>query len=194
MARPNAERLILVLFALTVLVLAATAVTAFRQDPVELSAEVVVARPPDQLWRYVLEPDQRTRWQYGIVAILPLTGDYTDVGSRQLLDRRRGRDRWDEEEETTAIAPSRRWQATRVSDRARVAVAVELTAQTGGTRVRYSMRTAYLGWWDRLIAPIKRLGERDRMPLYCSISLLTVTSCSANPLQPVQTNATDCEQ
>lgn len=163
MARPNAERLILVLFALTVLVLAATAVTAFRQDPVELSAEVVVARPPDQLWRYVLEPDQRTRWQYGIVAILPLTGDYTDVDSRQLLDRRRGRDRWDEEEETTAIAPSRRWQAMRVSDRARVAVAVELIAQTGGTRVRYSMRTAYLGWWDRLIAPIKRLGERDRM-------------------------------
>ena len=163
MARPNAERLILVLFALTVLVLAATAVTAFRRDHIEVVADVVVARPVDRVWPYVLEPDQRSRWQFETFDILPLTGEYSQAGSRQLLDKRRGRERWEEEEETKIVQPPHRWEAVRTSDRARAEVAVLLAGESGGTRVRIAVRKSYLGWWDRLIAPLKRFGEQNRM-------------------------------
>lgn len=147
---------------LTLVVLAAVGVLvhSYLRPAWEISAEVAIARPAEEVFDVLLDPERRTAWQPGVMGGGMLTGEQGEAGATWLLILRRGRERGEAEERLLARDRPGRIEFLREATRSRHHVEIELTALPGGTRLVWRERIAWKDRKDRLLA-IFRIGEEE---------------------------------
>lgn len=126
----------------------------------EISGEVAIARPAEEIFDYLLDPERRSAWQPGVMDGAMLTGERGEAGATWLLILRRGRERDEAEERLLALERPGRIELAREAMRSRHLVEIELAATPGGTRLIWHERIAWPARKDRLAA-LFRVGEEE---------------------------------
>ena len=126
----------------------------------EISGEVAIARPAEEVFDVLLDPERRSAWQPGVMAGGMLTGEQGETDATWLLILRRGRERGEAEERLLARDRPGRIELLREDRRSLRQIEIRLAAVAGGTRLVWRERIAWTQRKDRLFA-IFRVGEEE---------------------------------
>jgi len=116
--------------------------------------EVDVARPPDEVFRYVTDPSRFGEWQSGVVSA-HIEGNGQAVGSRCVMTRRiGGRDRTSTSE-ITQISPPRKWAIHGIDGPIRADVTVTVDPRQDGTQAHVAIELDFHGYGiGKMILPM----------------------------------------
>ena len=116
--------------------------------------EVDVARPPDEVFRYVTDPSRFGEWQSGVVSA-HIEGNGQAVGSRCIMTRRiGGRDRTSTSE-ITQISPPRKWAIHGIDGPIRADVTVTVDPRQDGTQAHVAIELDFHGYGiGKMILPM----------------------------------------
>jgi len=117
-------------------------------------AEVDVARPPDEVFRYVTDPSRFGEWQEGVVSA-HIEGNGQAAGSRCVMTRRiGGRDRTSTSE-ITQVSPPRVWAIHGIDGPIRADITVKVEPRQDGKRSHVAFRLDFRGYGvGKLIVPV----------------------------------------
>jgi uncharacterized protein YndB with AHSA1/START domain len=117
-------------------------------------AEVDVARPPDEVFRYVTDPSRFGEWQSGVVSA-HIEGDGQAVGSRCIMTRRIGGKDRTSTSEITQLSPPRTWAIQGIDGPIRADVTVTVDARQDGSRSHVVIQLDFRGYGiGKLIVPV----------------------------------------
>jgi uncharacterized protein YndB with AHSA1/START domain len=114
-------------------------------------ASVEIARPPEQVWRYLSDPTLTRKWMSGILEVTPLTEGGFRVGARERMVVAVDEDETMvvEDELTRIEAPHRLELTLKAAPGSDVSfveyVTYVLEAQGGGTKLTFTGRSEYSG-------------------------------------------------
>ena len=114
--------------------------------------EIVIDRPPDEVFAFLADPANDTKWRPGVLDMKRVSGE--GVGARHAQGvRGPGGRRIDADIEITEYEPPRALAFQTVTGPVRPRGRYELAPAAGGTRVRFSLE-AEVGGLKRLMAPM----------------------------------------
>ena len=122
---------------------------------------VEIARPPEVVFRHLLEPELMKRWIGGLVEFTPLDeGPRLGSRSRQRVEQA-GRT-WEVESEIVELVPERRLAARTTASTFTTVLAYDLEpTDDGGTRLTGTVETKFGGLGGRLLGGVAaRAAER----------------------------------
>ena len=120
--------------------------------PIVHSTEV--ARPPEEVFAYVIDPSTMSEWQQGVVRG-HMDGAPTRVGSRCTTVRRIGGRESEVVTEITEYDPPRRWADRGISGPIRAIVAVTVEPLADGSRSRVTIELDFTGHGiGRVLVPL----------------------------------------
>ena len=130
-------------------------------DPVtkiEISASFDA--PAEVVWGFISDGEKRRQWQTGITDVIGLTGDEIMLGSRFIIIKHIGAERWELEEEVLQFEPPRIWVVLQSTEQFFSTIRMELEVGGAGTRLRYSEEKTFSSFYDRVLAPLTAYSER----------------------------------
>jgi uncharacterized protein YndB with AHSA1/START domain len=121
---------------------------------------VVVARPPAEVFPYLVEPDLMQRWIGGLIEFTPL-GDAAGVGARSRQKVEQAGRTWDVESEIVELVPNRRLSARATSSAFASTLSYALEPAPEGTRLHGTVETRLRGLAGRVLGGVAaRAAER----------------------------------
>jgi len=144
-------RILLALVALLLLGVLGLFLAGKREGAGFHQATVEIARPPEQVWRYLTEPALNQKWRSGILEVTPLTEGGLRVGARErvLVSVGEGETMVVEDEITRVEAPHRLELTLKSGPGSDVSfveqVAYTLEEQGGGTKLTFTGRSEFSG-------------------------------------------------
>jgi carbon monoxide dehydrogenase subunit G len=129
-------------------------------------AEVDVARPADEVFRYVTDPARFGEWQSGVVSA-HIEGDGPQaVGSLCIMTRRIGGSDRTSTSKITELSPPRRWAIQGIDGpiRADVTVTVDQAGQGAHVAIEVDFQGHGIG---KLILPVVIREARQEVPESC---------------------------
>jgi uncharacterized protein YndB with AHSA1/START domain len=121
---------------------------------------VVVARPPAEVFPYLLEPDLMRRWIGGLVEFTPVD-DAPRVGARSRQKVEQAGRTWDVDSEIVELVPDRRLAARATSSAFASTLSYALEPVPEGTRLHGTVETRLRGITGRLLGGVAaRAAER----------------------------------
>jgi carbon monoxide dehydrogenase subunit G len=131
-------------------------------------SEVDVARPPDEVFRYVTDPSRFGEWQSGVVSA-HIQGDGPQaVGSLCIMTRRIGRSDRTSTSKITELSPPRRWAIQGIDGPIRANVTVTVDPRQDGTQAHVAIRVDFQGHgMGKLIVPMVFREARKEVPEGC---------------------------
>jgi len=144
-------RILLALVALLLLGVLGLFLAGKREGASFHQGSVEIARPPEQVWRYLTDPVLARKWRSGILEVTPLTEGGTRVGARErvLVSVGEGETMVVEDEITRLEAPHRLELTLKSGPGSDVSfveqVAYTLEEQGGGTKLTFTGRTEFSG-------------------------------------------------
>ncbi|MFG0315972.1 MAG: SRPBCC family protein [Planctomycetota bacterium JB042] len=78
-------------------------------ESIEYRNEIVIDRPPEEVWAVFSDPDRAKSWMTGLERIENLSGEHLQVGSRWKLVFLEGGEEIEVLETVTAVEPNRRF-------------------------------------------------------------------------------------
>jgi len=130
------------------------------------AATVRIDRPPDEVWRHLLDPGRIATWMPDVIRLEKVTEGALGVGARYRETRRIGRQEHTQTLEVTAYEEGRRYAVTAEARGLRGTYTYALAPEDGGTRVDLAATLSGRGLM-RLLAPfvarLMRRQVRDRL-------------------------------
>ena len=118
-------------------------------------AEVDVARPPDEVFRYVTDPSRFGEWQSGVISAHMEGDGPTAVGSLCIMTRRIGGSDRTSTSEVTELSPPRRWAIRGIDGPIRANVTVTVDPRQDGSQAHVALTLDFLGYGvGKLILPV----------------------------------------
>jgi uncharacterized protein YndB with AHSA1/START domain len=148
-------------------------------------SEVDVARPPDEVFRYVTDPSRFGEWQSDVVSA-HIEGDGPPtVGSLCIMTRRiGGRDRTSTSE-ITELSPPRAWAIRGIDGPIRANVTVIVDPLQDGTQAHVAIHLDFEGFGiGKLIVPVVVREAHKEVPQSCQKLKARLESGSGDPAQP----------
>ncbi len=128
-------------------------------------SEVDVARPPDEVFRYVTDPSRFGEWQSGVVSAHIEGGGPPAVGSLCIMTRRIGGSDRTSTSEITELSPPRRWAIRGIDGPIRANVTVTVDPRQDGTQAHVAIQLDFLGYgMGKLIVPVVVREARKEVP------------------------------
>lgn len=130
-----------------------------------ITTSIEVARPPEEVFAYVIDPSTMSEWQQGCVGG-HMDGGATAVGSKCTTVRKLGGREREVVTEITEYDPPRRWADRGISGpvRAIVAVTVEPLGEGSSSRVTIDLDFAGHGIGKLLVPLVVRRQAAGEMP------------------------------
>ena len=146
-------------------------------------AEVDVARPPDEVFRYVTDPSRFGEWQSGVVSA-HIEGDGAPaVGSLCIMTRRIGGSNRTSTSEITQLSPPRTWAIRGIDGSIRANVTVTVDPRQDGTQAHVAIHLDFLGHgMGKLIVPMAVREARKEVPQSCQKLKSRLESGSGDPV------------
>jgi uncharacterized protein YndB with AHSA1/START domain len=126
-------------------------------------SNIVIARPPDEVFSYATDPSRFAEWQDDVVSVRIEGRQPPSVGSRFTTTRRIGRVAHRSTQEITELSPPRSFAARGVDGPLRANASITVEPLDGGTRSRVTFVLDFLGrGMGKLLVPdvVLRLAER----------------------------------
>ena len=114
--------------------------------------EIVIARPPEEVFNFLADPENDTRWRSGVLELKRVSGSGVGARYAQAVKGPGGR-RVPADIEITEFEPGRLIGFQTVAGPVRPSGRYVLTSTDGGTNVRFELEAALAGL-KRLMAPI----------------------------------------
>ena len=130
-----------------------------------IESEVDVARPPEEVFRYVTDPSRFGEWQSGVVSAR-IEGDGPQaVGSRCVMIRRIGGSDRTSTSEITELSPPRTWTIRGIDGPIRANVSVTVDPRQDGAQAHVAIRLDFEGHgMGKLILPVVVREARKEVP------------------------------
>ena len=131
------------------------------------SSEIVINRPPDDVFEFLANPENDPQWRSGVIDLKRVSGNGIGARYAQGVKGPGGR-RISADIEITELIPGETIAFHTLSGPVRPRGRYQLTAVDGGTRVRFELEANVKGL-RRLIAPMvqktmnKEVGQLDRL-------------------------------
>ena len=131
------------------------------------SSEIVINRPPDEVFEFLANPENDPQWRSGVIDLKRVSGNGIGARYAQGVKGPGGR-RIPADIEITELTPSETIAFQTVTGPVRPRGRYELTAVDGGTRVRFELEANITGF-KRLIAPMvqktmnNEVGQLDQL-------------------------------
>jgi uncharacterized protein YndB with AHSA1/START domain len=122
-----------------------------------LQSEIVIAKPPAEVYPWISEADRLPKWVSWLVEVKELTPGVTGVGRKEVWrmdDPNMGQIVEVVGETVAAEAPKLRRARVTMDGGFEGEVVYELVDLGGSTRLRYSGRYAFDSWFASLLSPI----------------------------------------
>ena len=130
-------------------------------------SEVDIARPPDEVFRYVTDPSRFGEWQSDVISA-HIEGDGQAVGSRCVMTRRIGGKDRTSTSEITQISPPRTWTIRGIDGPIRANVTVTVDPLGDGTQAHVAIKLDFQGYgMGKLIMPMVVQEARKEVPQSC---------------------------
>jgi carbon monoxide dehydrogenase subunit G len=128
-------------------------------------SEVDVARPPDEVFRYVTDPSRFGEWQSGVVSA-HIEGDGPPaVGSLCIMTRRIGGSDRTSTSEITELSPPRRWAIRGIDGPIRANVTVTVAARQADEGAHVAIEVDFQGYgMGKMILPVVVREARKEVP------------------------------
>jgi carbon monoxide dehydrogenase subunit G len=128
-------------------------------------SEVDVARPPDEVFRYVTDPSRFGEWQSGVVSA-HIEGDGPPaVGSLCIMTRRIGGSDRTSTSEITELSPPRRWAIRGIDGPIRAHVTVTVAARQADEGAHVAIEVDFQGYgMGKMILPVVVREARKEVP------------------------------
>jgi len=140
--------------------------------------EVDVARPPDEVFRYVTDPSRFGEWQEGVVSA-HIEGDGQAIGARCIMTRRIGGKDRTSTSEITQLSPPRTWAIHGIDGPVRADVSVTVDPRQDGSQSHVAIQLDFRGYGiGKLIVPVM-LPEARKETLQSCQKLKNVLESSA---------------
>jgi carbon monoxide dehydrogenase subunit G len=148
-------------------------------------SEVDVARPPDEVFRYVTDPSRFGEWQSGVVSA-HIEGDGpAAVGSLCIMTRRIGGQDRTSTSEITELSPPRTWAIRGIDGPVRANVTVTVDPRQDGTQAHVAIQLDLQGvGMGKLIMPVVVREASKEVPESCQKLKARLESGSGDPAQP----------
>ncbi len=151
-------RILAALFGLLLLAFFGLLIASHRPDANKLEGSVEIARPPAEVWPWIVEPEKQTQWVSWLVESKRLPDGPLQPGSRfrwVMVDPNRNSQRGSFDSEVVAVnAPGEldlKFSAKTFDGHAAYTLAA---LPNGGTRITNSGRYNYQSWFVRLMTPL----------------------------------------
>jgi uncharacterized protein YndB with AHSA1/START domain len=128
---------------------------------VQFEFDTDIARPADEVFAYLADPDRLALWQSSAVEVRKETGAPMDVGTRLTEVRRILGRQLETQVEITAYEPGRRLALKALSGPVPFAVEQTLTPTDGGTRVHFRGEGSPGGFFKLAEPLVARAVERQ---------------------------------
>jgi uncharacterized protein YndB with AHSA1/START domain len=140
--------------------------------------EVNVARPPDEVFRYVTDPSRFGEWQESVVSA-HIEGDGQAIGARCIMTRRIGGKDRTSTSEITQLSPPRTWAIHGIDGPIRADVSVTVDPRQDGSQSHVAIQLDFRGYGiGKLIVPVM-LPEARKETLQSCQKLKSVLESSA---------------
>jgi uncharacterized protein YndB with AHSA1/START domain len=128
-------------------------------------SEVDVARPPDEVFRYVTDPSRFGEWQSGVISAR-IEGDGPPaLGSLCIMTRRIGGNDRTSTSEITQLSPPRTWAIRGIDGPIRANVTVTVDPRRDGTQAHVAIAVDFAGHGiGKLILPMVVREARKEVP------------------------------
>jgi uncharacterized protein YndB with AHSA1/START domain len=131
-------------------------------------SEVDVARPPDEVFRYVTDPSRFGEWQEGIVDAHIEGGGPQAVGSLCIMTRRIGGSDRTSTSRITELSPPRTWTIRGIDGPIRANVTVTVDPRQDGTQAHVTLQLDFQGHGlGKLIVPVVIREASKEVPESC---------------------------
>ena len=118
-------------------------------------AEVDVARPPDEVFRYATDPSRFAEWQSGVISAHIEGDEPAAVGSLCVMTRRIGGSDRTSTSEITELNPPRKWAIQGIDGPIRANVTVTVDPREDGRQAHVAIQLDFLGFGvGKLIVPV----------------------------------------
>jgi uncharacterized protein YndB with AHSA1/START domain len=164
------EKIMIALAAIVVMALSGAVIRAIYAPAVKIETWASFDAPAEVVWEFISESEKRLRWQTGITDVIGLTGDEIMLGSRFIVIKHIGPDRWELEEEILRFEPPRLWMVLQSTAQYFSTIRVEIEPGQSGTRLNYSEEKTYSSFYDRVMAPLT--AHRERRAIEKALSYL----------------------
>jgi uncharacterized protein YndB with AHSA1/START domain len=131
-----------------------------------LQSDVVIAKPPSQVYPWIAEGDRLKQWVSWLVEVRPLTPGITGAGSKEVWvmdDPNMGERIEITGEVVAADAPRLRQAKMRMPDAFSGVITYQLTDIGGSTRLQFTSSYEFESWFARLLAPIVTRQAQQKM-------------------------------
>ena len=133
-----------------------------------IMSEVDVARPPDEVFRYVTDPSRFGEWQSGIISAHIEGDDPPALGSLCIMTRRIGASDRTSTSEITELSPPRRWAVRGIDGPIRANVTVTVDPRQAGEAAHVAIEVDFQGFgMGKLIVPVVVREARKEVPQSC---------------------------
>ena len=148
-------------------------------------SEVDVARPPEEVFRYVIDPSRFGEWQSGVVSARIDPDGPQAVGSRCVMTRRIGGSDRTSTSEVTEISPPRKWVIHGIDGPIRADVMVAVDPRQDGTQAHVTIQVDFRGYgMGKLIMPMVVREARNEVPQSCQLLKSRLENGSGAPAAP----------
>ena len=148
-------------------------------------SEVDVARPPEEVFRYITDPSHFGEWQSGVVSAHIDPDGPQAVGARCVMTRRiKGSDRTTTSE-ITELSPPRRWTIRGIDGPIRADIAVAVDPRQDGRQAHVTIQVDFRGYgMGKLIMPMVVREAGKEVPESCELLKSRLESGSGAPAEP----------
>ena len=148
-------------------------------------SEVDVARPPEEVFRYVTDPSRFGEWQSGVVSAHIDPDGPQAVGSRCVMTRRIGGTDRTTTSEITELSPPRTWTIRGIDGPVRADVAVAVDPRQDGTQAHVTIQVDFRAYgMGKLIMPMVVREARKEVPESCELLKSRLESGSGAAAEP----------
>jgi hypothetical protein len=131
-----------------------------------ITESIEIARRPEDVFSYLIEPSHLSEWQESLVAVRPLGDGAVGVGSKLAMTRKVGRSERTMTMEMTELTPPRSWTVKGIDSPIRATVRGTVEPLEDGARSRVTIELDFAGHGiGKLLVPlIVRPQARKELP------------------------------
>ena len=148
-------------------------------------SEVDVTRPPEEVFRYVIDPSRFGEWQSGVVSAHIDPDGPQEVGSRCVMTRRIGGTDRTTTSEITELSPPRTWTIRGIDGPIRADIAVAVDPRQDGTQAHVTIQVDFRAYgMGKLVMPVVVREARKEVPESCELLKSRLESGSGAAAEP----------
>jgi uncharacterized protein YndB with AHSA1/START domain len=131
-------------------------------------SEIVIARPPAEVFAYAIDPERFGEWQGGVVAGHTEPAGPPGIGSHCIMTRRIGGSERTSTSVITELSPPRTWAIHGIDGPIRADVAVTVEPRQDGTQSHVTIQLDFSGsGMGKVILPMVVRQARKEVPQSC---------------------------